>query len=206
MPDKLFFELDLEKRNRIIEASLSEFARERYDLASTNSIIKNAGISKGSLFKYFNSKEELYFYILDLIIAEFAKDTKEEISNLSGDIFEIIIKFAEIEFLWHIKNQDKYRILKKAFSNEESDIYKKTIGRYKLTADSMYYRIFENCDSKNLRGDKEKTLDIMKWIVEGFNNEFNKKNNLTEDINKIRVIYIKELKEYLNMVKEGINL
>lgn len=45
-----FINLEAEKRERIINAALKEFAQKGYDKASTNEIIKEAGISKGSLF------------------------------------------------------------------------------------------------------------------------------------------------------------
>ncbi len=48
--------LTLDKQERIINASLAEFARNGYERASTNEIVKEAGISKGSLFVYFNNK------------------------------------------------------------------------------------------------------------------------------------------------------
>ncbi|MDD3656837.1 MAG: TetR/AcrR family transcriptional regulator, partial [Atribacterota bacterium] len=53
-----FHSLESEKQERIINAALKEFARNGYGKASTNEIIKQAGISKGSLFNYFNNKKE----------------------------------------------------------------------------------------------------------------------------------------------------
>ncbi|QUI24015.1 TetR/AcrR family transcriptional regulator [Vallitalea pronyensis] len=58
-----FFKLDSEKQERILNAALNEFASFGYDKASTNNIVKNAGISKGLLFHYFNSKKELYYFL-----------------------------------------------------------------------------------------------------------------------------------------------
>ena len=54
-----FQSLETEKRERIINAALKEFAKNGYDKASTNDIVKEAEISKGSLFNYFNSKNEI---------------------------------------------------------------------------------------------------------------------------------------------------
>lgn len=45
-----FNSLEAEKQERIINTALKEFARNGYDKASTNEIVKEAGISKGSLF------------------------------------------------------------------------------------------------------------------------------------------------------------
>ena len=56
MPMKLFTELDSEKQERILDAALKEFAEYGYENGSTNRIVKNCGISKGSLFTYFENK------------------------------------------------------------------------------------------------------------------------------------------------------
>lgn len=63
MPKKLFHELQEDKKQKIISVSISEFAKYGYTDSSTNRIVKDSGISKGSLFKYFESKEDLYFYV-----------------------------------------------------------------------------------------------------------------------------------------------
>ena len=61
------------------------------------------GISKGSLFKYFKSKEELYFYILDTVIMELTIDLEKNFADLPSDLFERTIKYSELEFAWYIK-------------------------------------------------------------------------------------------------------
>ena len=48
----------------IVNASIKEFIKSGFDKASTNEIVKQAHISKGSLFNYFNSKKELYCYLI----------------------------------------------------------------------------------------------------------------------------------------------
>ena len=65
MPNKLFFELDKQKQDRIISAAITEFATHGYENSSTNRIVKECAISKGSLFKYFENKEDLYFFLID---------------------------------------------------------------------------------------------------------------------------------------------
>jgi TetR/AcrR family transcriptional regulator len=204
LPEKLFFELDIEKRNRIFDAGLKEFAEQNYNEASTNNIVKAAGISKGSLFKYFKNKEDLYFHILDSVIADLVEEIKDDISSLKGDIFEVIICYAEVEFNWHINNPNKYRLIKKAFIDDNSAMYQKTIDRYKSAGDSMYYNLLKDFDTERLRWEKDKTINIIKWIIEGFNNEFSKKIDTFGDISVIKNAYIKELREYVAIIKEGI--
>ena len=52
-----FMNLDENKSKKIIDAAMNEFIRSGYERASTNVIVKEAGISKGSLFNYFTNKK-----------------------------------------------------------------------------------------------------------------------------------------------------
>jgi AcrR family transcriptional regulator len=60
MPHKRFFDLAQERRERIFAAAANEFAEHGYGAASINRIIDAAGISKGSLYYYFEGKEDLF--------------------------------------------------------------------------------------------------------------------------------------------------
>ena len=54
MPKKTFLNLSKEKQNIIIEASLKEFKTVLLKDASINKIIKDAQISRGSFYNYFD--------------------------------------------------------------------------------------------------------------------------------------------------------
>ena len=60
-----FFDLKKEKQDRMINASLKIFAMKGYEHASTDDIVREAGISKGLLFHYFINKIGLYSFIYD---------------------------------------------------------------------------------------------------------------------------------------------
>jgi len=55
-----FTNLSEEKQQRIFQAAINEFADEGYKSASMNVVVKEAGISKGSLFQYFSTKLDLF--------------------------------------------------------------------------------------------------------------------------------------------------
>ena len=57
---EVFARLGTEKRDRILNAAIEEFASKSYEDASTNQIVAAAEIGKGMLFHYFGSKRELY--------------------------------------------------------------------------------------------------------------------------------------------------
>ncbi|HKJ91527.1 MAG TPA: helix-turn-helix domain-containing protein [Longimicrobiales bacterium] len=55
-----FENLELTKQEAILAAAAEEFAERGYESASLNRIIDDAGISKGSLYYYFEDKEDLF--------------------------------------------------------------------------------------------------------------------------------------------------
>ena len=59
MPTQRFFKLKEEKRRLILEAAAHEFSRVPYSAASINQIIKEADISRGSFYTYFEDKQDL---------------------------------------------------------------------------------------------------------------------------------------------------
>lgn len=61
---ELFLKISEEKRNRVIDAAMLEFATYGYENANTNKIAHNAHISVGSLFQYFENKEDLFLTIV----------------------------------------------------------------------------------------------------------------------------------------------
>lgn len=57
MSTERFEKLSKDKRQRILDAAREEFSRVSYEEASINQIIKNAGISRGSFYTYFEDKK-----------------------------------------------------------------------------------------------------------------------------------------------------
>ncbi len=67
MPKQTFFNLPTEKRETILDAAVEEFAEYGLENASTNRIVKNSGIAKGSFYQYFEDKQDVFMYILAVI-------------------------------------------------------------------------------------------------------------------------------------------
>lgn len=207
MPKKLFHELQEDKKQKIISVSISEFAKYGYTDSSTNRIVKDSGISKGSLFKYFESKEDLYFYLLDFVTGELNTNLNQKLGTLSTNLFERVIQYSELEFSWYIQNPEKYRLILKAFSKNDTDIYQKTEARFSYAGQNVYYSVLENVDTKPLNWDKRKVFDVLKWFLQGFNADFIERtevqNGNESEINQIRYEYVNHLTDYMVILKKG---
>lgn len=65
-----FRNLNPRKQETIVDAALTEFAVNGYRHASMNRLVKAAGISKGSLFQYFRTKDNLFNQVLEIAVGE----------------------------------------------------------------------------------------------------------------------------------------
>lgn len=66
MPTPTWQRLDESRRRAITEAAEAEFAAHGFSGGSLNVIARDAGVAKGSLFQYFNDKQDFYVYLSEL--------------------------------------------------------------------------------------------------------------------------------------------
>lgn len=67
MPTRTFLNLPEEKQKRILNAAIEEFGKRNVQEANLSNIISMAGISRGSLYQYFENKEDMYVYVFDTL-------------------------------------------------------------------------------------------------------------------------------------------
>ena len=113
-----FFDVKKSKQDAIINAALKTFALKGYKDASTDVIVKEAGISKGLLFHYFTSKQGLYDFICDYSTKYMILELTRAVKKSEKDCFEIMsaITSARVrvmknypfmhQFLLSIKNEE----------------------------------------------------------------------------------------------------
>lgn len=96
MPKQTFFNLQPDKQKRIIDASKKEFIENNFYDASINMIIKDAGISRGSFYQYFEDKEDLFIYLIDNCMSYILSEISKKAKNKNLDIFEVYILLFDI--------------------------------------------------------------------------------------------------------------
>jgi len=74
-----------DKQQQILDAAVDEFATRGYSGSSMNSLVKSAGISKGSLFHYFRTKGDLFGSIVDLAFGQVKAQVKSVRDDTQGE-------------------------------------------------------------------------------------------------------------------------
>ncbi len=85
-----FFDLKKDKQDRMINAALKVFALNGYRHASTDDIVKEAGISKGLLFHYFGSKAGVYEFVYEYSVRYMLLELSTKVSRTESDLFEVM--------------------------------------------------------------------------------------------------------------------
>ncbi|WP_030169680.1 TetR/AcrR family transcriptional regulator [Spirillospora albida] len=101
MPTSTWFRLNVDKRERVLEVAMREFGEHGYSTGSLNTIAREAGIAKGSLFQYFNDKLEFFAFVCDEASRRTREEMERRISRLEFDqpfdewLFDVLCDWTE---------------------------------------------------------------------------------------------------------------
>ena len=99
----------LTHRKEILSAAEKLFAAKGFFPTTMSEIAQEAQFGTGTLYKYFRSKEDLYFTLIDEKTAEINAPMKGEFSRKMSAI-EKVEKILRIEFEFIERNRDFFRI------------------------------------------------------------------------------------------------
>ncbi|MHA6260137.1 TetR/AcrR family transcriptional regulator [Sporosarcina sp. CAU 1771] len=116
MPKLTFFNLSEEKQNVLLNAAKKEFSRVPLHEAVISNIIKNADISRGSFYQYFENLEDLFFYILDKHVKRNEESFVFQLKKNNGDILNTFIGLFQL-MLDEFQTEENRVFFKNAFLN-----------------------------------------------------------------------------------------
>ena len=197
-----------EKKKRILDAAIEEFAINGYDKASTNSIVKKADISKGILFHYFGSKKNLFLYIFDYCMNNLIDKYYSVKEIQPKDIFERIMWNSIRKIKINQEEPLMNRLVFSAISNMPESLKQELTERYNTYYAKEMPRFFEDIDTSKFRKDidKQKAIELIMMCMDGISNKYlqkYKKVSVDEVFNDVEKI-MDECNEYMEVLKFGI--
>ncbi|MDR3052971.1 MAG: TetR/AcrR family transcriptional regulator [Coriobacteriales bacterium] len=171
-----FERIAAEKRERILQAALEEFANNDYAQASTNAIVEGAGISKGLLFHYFGDKAGLYCYLLDYVTQRYTTELMAHIDLQPThpiDLFATLQQTTEFKLYATQKCLLEARLFVRAVKNTLPPELKEKVDEQIGAAYDAYEAVIAALDENLLREgmDKRMVAKAIYWISEGITNE-----------------------------------
>jgi len=200
--EERFSEIDIknEKINRIINCGYEVFSKNDFEKASTNNIVKQAGISRGLLYHYFKDKQDLFDYLAYFSLKETLKIMEEKIDWNGTDLLDRIYQNMIARFEMMEKYPYMYDFLVKYQDRvQESIVLAQADGVGKGFRERFYKH---NIDLSKIKDgvDKEKMINVCRWTVRGIVREyFEQVNSGREKYNKEKASEICE--SYIEFLK-----
>jgi len=120
-----------DKRKRIFQASVNEFAQRNIDAASLANIVAEAKIARGSIYQYFRDKDDLYIHVIETLRekrADYAKPTFELYKKEPFLVFFEDLYFRYAEFM--LNNPQQLEVGKHLYGHAHG-VSRKLIQKYR---------------------------------------------------------------------------
>ena len=108
----------LEKRRRILDAASRVFGEWDYHAVTMDEIARRSGVGKGTLYRYFDSKEDLFIALIDeglvLLVERLEHEEKAEatpVETLTQMTHAIVRSFYQHLPFFRILNGDRGRLI-----------------------------------------------------------------------------------------------
>lgn len=202
---KSFEKLDSDKQNRIIRAALREFGKQGYDRASTNRIVQEAGIGKGMLFYYFNSKKELYWHLVDLSLEAVQREFLDKIDDSIDDVIDRLAHISRVKWQFFTVHPEISRFLTHFFLTDGAELPDALKEKLDRVMRYGFGKVYENkrFDRSRFREDvdPEKARQLIEWTIKGYAGDmmerFKEKKPEPEELQRLW----DEFDQYLHILK-----
>lgn len=202
-----FIKANEEKQRSINNAALNEFSKHSYDNASTNKIVKEAGISKGILFHYFGNKKNLYLYLHEYVLDKYTEATFADLDLAEPDVFKRYKQIISMQMNIVQQNPAFFNFMKMVSIEKSPEVTSELKKKQSLKEEYNYDKLLTDIDYSLFKEeiDTKYALNTIKWVLEGISNRYNqqlKESNYDIDIYNILIDQCAaEMEEYFHFLK-----
>ncbi|MCL2361019.1 MAG: TetR/AcrR family transcriptional regulator [Defluviitaleaceae bacterium] len=166
-----FLTLEPEKRERIINAAMTEFLHG-FKKASTDNIVREAGISKGLLFHYFGTKERLFNFLIDYAIDTVKAEYLDLVNIYQPDILDSIWQSSLLKKDLSVRFPSIFDFLTNSYVEAKTGVGVATdnLERFTQMSDKIITEIYAHADTSLFRDDidKKAAMNIIGWTMSGY--------------------------------------
>lgn len=165
-----FFQLPMEKQQRIINAAYKVFSENNYKKAPISEIADEGGVSKALLFHYFTNKLELYMFLWNSSIEQIHKASSEYRVSDTTDFFEMIHRSLLAKCSVIRSYPYLYQFAVKAYYEQEPKIKSSIQESFYAVNKSSENILWETVDVSKFRQDVDIRLMYQEllWTSDGY--------------------------------------
>lgn len=149
-----------QRRNAILRAARKEFFEKGFRSVTVDSIAKRAELSKGAIYLYFKSKEEIYAQILLRDIDKF-HDRVDALLDTSKSASDNLRQYAEVYASFFISDSELFRIFMNFMIQHNPVNFTPNINDHIVKSTNQTVIVIEQILQMGVeRGEYPKDLDI----------------------------------------------
>lgn len=192
------------RKNRILEAALVEFADKGYKKASTNTIVREAEVSKGLLFHYFISKKELFILLYTHAREVITSELYENVNFGDTDVLNRMTQATIVKVQSYISHPLFMQLFDKFPLVEDQEIIDRLNHLNKRIQEETYVKIFGNIDfyafDEALNVDR--CLQVVRWTVDRLSMEWQAQQNQSNKAPDFEVLK-QNITHYLELFRDA---
>lgn len=190
-------------KEAILNVALEEFAQNGYQAASTNTICKKAEISKGLLYHYYGSKEDIFLSAIRYFIDNFKKNVTVHIEDGNKKGIDYISDYFNAKFEFFGENPSYSKLILNLLLNNNIEGARNLANEFEDYNNNLLYEIIKNIDF-NPKFNREKAFELIVMIGSKLE-EKHMKNIENKDTHIVIEEFRQDHKIMLEMVFEGID-
>ena len=196
--------MEPEKRDRVINAAMMEFSKGYKD-ACTDTIVRQAGISKGLLFHYFGTKDGLYSFILKSACEVIYDEYLALIDLKQADIIEKVWQMTLLKMDLSYKHPALFEFLAKAYTDRQENPNDEFAAYFEKTRSIAIDKVLADIDTSLFKDgvDPQKAANIILWTLSSYSTSQINTSKRMEDYQKEYDKYLREMKEYIETLKQA---
>lgn len=180
-----------EKNRKIVDAAVELFSEKGYNKTTMQEIAETAGVGKGTIYRFFKSKDEMVSSLLEVYIEDIAERIRKAISKVSDPI-EKMKSVIQVELDYYDENRNFARfMIREAWGTQKRFI--EHIRKIKETRASlveeilfqgMEQNVFKKVDSDTIAASLEGMIlaSSVHWFI--FSDEY-PKETIRENIDTL---------------------
>ncbi|MEG0813028.1 MAG: TetR/AcrR family transcriptional regulator [Clostridium sp.] len=154
MPLERFYRLSEEKQKAIHHAAMKEFARVPIDKVSINKIIKEADISRGSFYTYFEDKWDILHYIFEDGQKQMNRFCIDNLEENQGNVWVMLMNFLDCT-MGACSNNETFEFIRNVMMHSSSEDMFNGFSRNRDTCvadkNELEQQIFEKADKSGFK-------------------------------------------------------
>ncbi len=167
MLSKTFHNLPQQRQQRVLDAAMREFTARGYEAASTNRIVADLGIAKGTLFKYARSKEVLYLHIYQQVITELSQVQDDPAIYRSPDLFLRVEELFEALLAYAAREPLRYRFSMRASLDTAASVHTRVEAMRRSISSQHMGAVLGGVDWSLYALPRLEVLELFTWVLGG---------------------------------------